>query len=144
MSRYLPEAWAVPIIDDLNRAFFTSGKLMLQQCVDCKTVQHPPEEVCHHCQGIEFVHIESAGRGTVHSYTVVHYPAHPALQSVVPYAVVLVQLDDYPSVRIVGNCLNAEPGELEIGMEVSVTWEALTDAETGEQLRMPQWEAVRE
>lgn len=144
MSRYLPEAWALPIIDDLNREFFTSGKLMLQQCAGCKTVQHPPEEVCHHCQGMEFVHVESAGLGAVYSYVVVHYPAHQELQSAVPYAVVLVQLDDYPAVRIVGNCLNAEPDEIETGMAMRVRWEAITDAETGERLRMPQWEAVRE
>ncbi len=144
MSRYLPEEWALPIIDDLNRAFFTTGRLMLQQCTRCETVQHPPEEVCHRCQGMEFTHVESTGLGAVHSYAVMHYPAHPALRTAVPYGVVLVQLDDYPHVRILGNCLNVEPDHLETDMKVRVTWEALTDAETGEQLRMPQWEAIRE
>jgi uncharacterized OB-fold protein len=144
VSRYLPEAWMLPIVDDLNREFFTSGKLMLQQCVDCQTVQHPPEEVCHHCQGMEFVHVESTGRGAVYSFVVAHYPVHPTLQTVVPYTVVLVQLADYPSVRIVGNCLDVQPDELEIDMPVQVTWEPLTDPENGEQLRMPQWQAIRE
>ncbi|MCH8200143.1 MAG: OB-fold domain-containing protein, partial [Chloroflexi bacterium] len=139
MSRYLPEEWALPIVNDLNREFFTTGKLMLQQCVDCGTVQHPPEEVCHSCQGLEFAHVQSGGRGTVYSYAVMHYPAHPTLQTAVPYGVVLVQLDDYPQVRVLGNCLNVEPGDLDIGMRVQVTWEELTDPTTGEQLRMPQW-----
>jgi uncharacterized OB-fold protein len=143
VSRFLPEAWMLPIVDDLNREFFTSGKLLLQQCVACQTVQHPPEEVCHHCQGMEFAHVESAGRGSVYSFAVMHYPVHAELQSAVPYAVVLVQLDDHPLVRVVGNCLDVPPDEVEIDMPVQVTWETLADAKTGEELRMPQWQAIR-
>ncbi len=138
----MPDEWALPIINDLNREFFTSGKLMLQQCTHCQTIQHPPEDVCHECQGMEFSHVESAGQGTVYSYAVMHYAAHPALQDAVPYGVVLVQLDDYPHVRVVGNCLNVELDGFNIGMKVRVTWEAIADEETGEQLRMPQWEAI--
>jgi len=142
MSRYMPENWAVPLIEDHNREFFTTGKVMLQQCTDCQTVQHPPEEVCHHCGGMEFTYLESEGEGTVYSYAVMHYPAHADLQTKVPYGVVLVELDDYPHVRITGNCLNVEPANLEIGMKVRVTWEEVSDKEAGEEIKLPQWEAV--
>ena len=43
-ARYLPEGWTLPAVTDENRAFFTSGELMVQRCSSCGTVQHPPEE----------------------------------------------------------------------------------------------------
>ena len=59
-----------------------------------------------------------------------------------PYAVVLVSLDEHPHVRILGNVLNREPGEIAIGQRVRATFEEIADAEAGETLLMPQWEAV--
>lgn len=143
MARYLPEAWPLPAIDAINREFFTSGRLLLQQCAACGSIQHPPEEVCFKCQGMRFASVESDGRGSVYSYVVAHYAVNALLKERVPYGVALVQLDDYPEVRILGNVLNVPPEELRIGLPVRVTFEAIDDKETGEQLLVPQWEAVR-
>ena len=38
---YMPDGWTLPQVDDWNRAFFTTGKLMVQHCTDCDRVQHP-------------------------------------------------------------------------------------------------------
>lgn len=138
MGRYLPEDWLVPQLDANNRAFFTSGKLMVQECSACSAVQHPPEDVCHRCQGIAFRSRELAPRGTVHSYTVVRHPTHPALSQAIPYVVVLVSPDELPSVRITGNLLQTEPGKVRIGMRVQAIWEDVKD-DAGQTLRLPQW-----
>jgi uncharacterized OB-fold protein len=138
----MPEGWPLPAIDDLTRDFFTTGRLLLQRCTACGTVQHPPEEVCYRCQGMTFDRVESGGRGTVYSYIVTHHPVSPLLKDRVPYGVVLVQLDDFPEVRILGNVLNVEPGQLRIGMPVRVVWEEVVDEAAGERLLLPQWEAV--
>src|SRR5437868_4679393 len=116
MPRYMPDNWPLPAIDDLDRPFFTSGGLMIQQCADCGTLQHPPEEVCFACQSFRFTHVRAAGTGTVHSYTVVHHPTSPLLAQRVPYAVALVQLSDLPQIRVLGNVLNVDPAAVKIGM----------------------------
>jgi hypothetical protein len=76
-----------------------------------------------------FTATELPAEGTVHSFTVVHYPVHPALAGSVPYAVVLVALDDHPSIRIVGNVIDCEPGEVGIGMVVEAIWQERSDQE---------------
>ncbi|MCH2173759.1 OB-fold domain-containing protein [Myxococcota bacterium] len=139
MGRIPPEDWALPMIDALNEDFFTAGRLLLQACRACSAVQHPPEHVCRSCQGADFESRESVGTGTVYSFTVAHYPAHPSLSDSVPYAAVLVELDDYKHVRLTGNVLDVEPSEVAIGMRVRVVWQEVQDA-SGQMLKIPQWQ----
>lgn len=130
--------WVLPAVDDVNRAWFTGGELTLQQCAACGHVQHPPEEVCRACGGESFVPRVVAPTGVVHSYTVVHHPVNKALAGAVPYAVVLVALDELPEVRVVGNLLDVAPSDVSIGMPVHAVFPERT-ADDGEVVRMPQW-----
>lgn len=137
----LPDDWTLPALDARTTAWFTSGELAVQECAGCGTRQHPPEEVCHHCGSMSFGHVALSPRGTVHSYTVAHYPVHPRLAGSVPYTVVLVSLDDAPEVRVVGNLSDgpaeAGAGKVFIGMPVEAFWE---EREVdGEVVRLPQW-----
>jgi len=142
MPRHLGDDWLLPALDDRNRAWFTSGQLGLQQCRRCQRVQFPPEDVCRACGSAELGTKASAGRGVVESVAVVHHAVHPALKSRVPYAVVLVALDDAPHVRLLGNVLNRAPGEIAIGARVRVVFEDAVDPDTGEALLLPQWEVA--
>ena len=142
MRRVLGERWALPVLDDANRAFFTAGVLTLQRCRACGHVQHPPEEVCEACQETEFGSFESAGRGRVESVTVVHYAAHPDLADQVPYVVALVSVDDAPGLLITGNVAGTPPEDLRIGAAVRVVFEEALDPTSGSPLRIPQWEIV--
>ena len=142
MPRYLGDDWLLPALDARNRAWFTSGELRLQQCPRCERVQFPPEDVCRACGGFELGTKTSAGRGVVESVVAVHHAVHPALRSRVPYAVVLVALDDAPHVRLLGNVLNRSPDAIAIGARVQVVFEKVKDPESGEALRIPQWEVV--
>lgn len=142
MGRHLPEGWPLPAVDDLSRGFFTAGRLVLQGCLACGAVQHPPEEVCYRCQGMRFTGVESEGRGRIHSYVVAHHPVSPLLRERVPYGIALVQLDDFPEIRVLGNVLNLPPEELRIGLPLRVTFEEIQDDESGERLLIPQWELL--
>ena len=75
--------------------------------------------------------------GTIYSYTIVHYAVHPALADSVPYAVVLVSLDDAPEIRVVGNLLDLAPEEICIGLGVTATWDQ-RDVD-GETIQLLQW-----
>jgi len=143
MARHLPEDWVVPQLDAHNHAFFTTGTLALQQCSGCGTVQHPPEDVCHRCQGTSFGARVVAPRGTVYSYTVVRHPTHPGLAKAIPYIVVLVSLDELPAVRITGNLLEIAPEKVHIGLPVKAIWEEVKD-DAGQTLRLPQWVPAKE
>jgi len=140
--RVLGDDWLLPALDASNRAWFTSGRLGLQACTRCDGVQFPPEDACRSCGSFELGTRESAGRGRIESVAVVHHPVHPLLRAHVPYAVVLVSLDDAPGVNLVGNVRNRAAGEVAIGERVRVVFEEVRDPETGETLRIPQWEVV--
>jgi uncharacterized OB-fold protein len=58
--------------------------------------------------------VPSAGSGTVHSYTVLHYPKIPGYEFPLPVA--LVDLEE--GTRIVANVVGCSPDEIEIGMKV--------------------------
>ena len=142
MSRALGDEWLLPALDAKNRAWFSAGTLALQACTRCAAVQFPPEDACRSCGSFELGTRTSAGRGVVESVAVIHHAVHPLLRSRVPYTVVLVALDDAPHVRLLGNVLNRAHDRIAIGERVHVVFEEVTDPESGEPLRIPQWEVV--
>jgi uncharacterized OB-fold protein len=142
MERILGNAWLLPILDEHNRAYFTAGELMVQGCRACGQAQHPPEDLCRSCGSHDVAPRPSAGRGRVESAVVVHRAVHPSLADRVPYAVVLVSLDDAPGVNLVGNVRGAKPHDVAIGARVRVVFEEATDPDGGERLLIPQWELV--
>lgn len=133
----LPDDWTLPQPDEMTRAWFTSGELAVQTCSACQVKQHPPEEICHRCGSMSFTSTVLEPAGTIYSYTIAHYPVHPALADVVPYAVVLVALDEDPTIRVVGNLVGLPPELVEIGMAVSAVWER--HEIDGEVIHLPQW-----
>jgi uncharacterized OB-fold protein len=69
-------------------------------------------------------------RGHVYSWTVVEHQVHPAFP--VPYTVVLVELEDPPGVRLVGN-LSGRPA-IQVGDPVRVVFDEQRD-----DYALPQW-----
>ena len=134
MTRILGDDWLLPDLDDLNREWFTRGRICIQSCSDCDSVQHPPELVCHGCGGSRFTWRDSAGLGRVESFAVIHHPVHPLLADQCPYTLLVVSLDDVPEVNVVGNLSGGEGVALEIGQPVRAVFERVND------LSIPQWE----
>jgi uncharacterized OB-fold protein len=134
----LPDEWTLPRLNAVNRLWFESGALLVQTCAACAVRQHPPEEICHRCGSMEFTSTELSSGGVIHSFTVVHYAVNGALADSVPYAVILVALDDDPEIRIVGNLLDSPPEAVHIGMRVRASWQERTDGDGTVQLL--QWE----
>jgi uncharacterized OB-fold protein len=138
--RYLPDTWPLPVVDDINRDFFTSGRLRLQTCRSCGNVQHPPGEFCFACGSFECSYKEVPPKGTVSSFTIVHHPVHPMLANVVPYNVVVVQLDAFSHVHIVGNLVGLSGGDRpRIGEAVVGEWTGAIDDGQEDPIRFLQW-----
>ena len=68
--------WSLPALDAFNRDWFTSGRIAVQQCSACATLQHPPEEICAACGSTTFTSRTLAPTGTVYSFTIVHHAAN--------------------------------------------------------------------
>ncbi|MBM4243683.1 MAG: DNA-binding protein [Deltaproteobacteria bacterium] len=143
MKRVLGDDWVLPALDALNRAFFTSDVLTLQQCSRCRHIQHPPEDVCESCQSFELGNFASAGVGCVESVALVTQAVHPLLGDRVPYAIVLVSIADAPGILLTGNVVGVEPDDVRIGDPVTVVFEEVRDPRSGDEIRIPQWQVVR-
>ncbi len=140
-SPLLGKDWTLPGLTSMNREWFSHGEIRVQTCEGCGALQHPPEEICSRCDSMNFRFTTVKASGTVHSYTVAHYAVNRALADRVPYAVVLVSLDEHPEVRIIGNVLDADPNDIRIGMAVVAVWEERTNAD-GDTVQLLQWRAA--
>jgi uncharacterized OB-fold protein len=96
-------------------------KLLVQRCNACAHHQHYPRGICTSCGGADLGFVESSGRATVYSYTVVHRAPHPAFAP--PYVVALVRLEEGP--LLLTNI--AGTNDVRCDMPVRVAWEPLED-----------------
>lgn len=122
MSGLLPE------ITRENEAFWTggaAGKLMIASCDACGRDIHPPQLACPKCGSREVSAKPSAGRGSIHSYTINHQAWVPGLE--VPYPLAIVALDDHPGVRITARVVGCALDSVKIGAAVQVEFEPRED-----------------
>ena len=119
-----------PQIEPLTEPFWAAarqGRLVIQRCTDCGAFRHLPHVMCGSCQSPAHEWVESAGRGTVFTYTIVTHPVHAATKSAVPYNVVLVKLGDCGGVLVPSNVVDCPPEEVRVGMKVNVVLERVDD-----------------
>lgn len=104
------------------------GELVLQRCRTCGTYRFPPRELCSQCLSRETEWKPVSGRGEIFSYNVMHQVYHPGFAAEVPYAVVLVKLEEGP--KITSNLVGVPLSQVRIGMPVRVTFERVSDEVT--------------
>lgn len=121
------------VISPRTQAFWDAadeGRLLLQHCAYCGHTQHYARPLCVSCWSDAVSWHESAGRGAVWAFTVIHVPGHPAWKSATPYVVAVVELDEGP--RIATNIVDIDPSDVSIGMRVLMT--PLRDPDVGQTL----------
>jgi uncharacterized OB-fold protein len=138
---YLPAGMPVPAPahDGLDREFWEATRrheLKVQRCRTCSTFQFGPEWICHKCRSLDLEWHRVSGRGRVYTWERVWHPAHPALRGACPYLVVVVELPDAGSVRMVGNLLGDPMREVEFDAEVEAVFEDHDDGFTLVQWRL--------
>jgi len=137
-----------PLLPDLDdetaRPFWDAcerGELVVQRCDDCGLLTHPPRPMCPRCRSLRRGWAVMSGRATVWSFVVPHPPLLPAYTDLAPYLVVVVALDEDPTLRMVGNLVAGEgaainsidPATVRIGEPVRVTFERIDD------VTLPRW-----
>ena len=133
----------VPAPDGLDAEFWSGledDRLLIQRCDDCSGWQWGPEWICHHCLSFALSFQEVAPLGRIYSFERVWHPVHPALADQGPYLVVLVNLDEAPGVRMVGNLLGDPAMEVPVGAPVRGVFEHHASADPV--YTLVQWELI--
>lgn len=139
----------IPLFDEESRGFWegTSTKeLRIQMCSQCRRFRFPPRVMCPFCRSTTRHWETVSGRGTLWSYVVPHPPLLPAYAELAPYNVIVVALDEDPTIRLVGNLLaradgpinEVDPVSIEIGEPVSVVFSPRLGPD-GTEVLMPEW-----
>lgn len=120
---YLPAGLPIPSPerDGLSKPYWDglkAGRLLIQRCLGCGIWQWGPEWICHSCHGFDLAWEEVRAEGRIYSWERVWHAVHPALKTAVPYLVVLVELEEAKSVRLIGNLLGDPRQEVSTGTEV--------------------------
>jgi uncharacterized OB-fold protein len=121
----------LPAPDADSAAFWRGlhdGVLLLQHCADCGHVQYYQQALCRQCGSENLVHRPASGRGKVHSFSVVYRAPGPAFKAELPYAVLLIDLEEGP--RMISTYTGGGPEEVTFDMDVVLVCEPINDEVT--------------
>jgi len=121
----------VPILHGYTKEFYDwcrQRKLCFQRCQRCGAWRHPPRPMCHNCHSLQWEWAPTKGKGQVYCWTTVHQALDPAFAEAVPYAAVVVELDEGP--RLTTWVTDIAPDDLEIGMPVELWFDDVNDEVT--------------
>src|SRR5262249_10295013 len=104
----------------------------------CRALRFPPRPMCPRCQSFDSEWAPVSGRGTIHSFVIAHAPVLPAFQARVPMPILLVELDEDPQLRMIGNLVGDQNTLLSIGARVEVVFE-----DVAPDVALPQWRIAR-
>jgi uncharacterized OB-fold protein len=126
MSEQQPPATPLPHPTSLSRPHWDGcrdGVLRVQRCYACRTIVFIPQPICTQCQGDTLAWIDSSGRGTVYSYTIVHRPPRPEFDT--PYVVAIVELEE--GWHMLTNVVGCDPADVRVGLPVRVAFRRMSD-----------------
>ncbi|MGH7813339.1 MAG: Zn-ribbon domain-containing OB-fold protein [Candidatus Binataceae bacterium] len=117
----------IPAVTPELKEFFAGareGRLMVQKCGDCGKLRFPAYEFCSNCWSKRASWVPVSGRGEIYSFNIMHQVYHPGFAAEVPYAVVVVMLEE--GCKIISNLLGTPPDKIKCGMPVEAGFEKLT------------------
>lgn len=118
----------LPTADGDSQAFWDGlkrGQMLLQHCADCGHVQYYQQRICRQCQSENMQHKAASGRGTIHSYSVVYRAPGPAFKGDVPYAVLLIDLEEGP--RMISSLVGKDFDALDFDIPVQLKTIQISD-----------------
>jgi uncharacterized protein len=122
MVSLAPNSWTEPFWVAAGR-----HQLVVQRCLNCGTVRHPPGPFCPQCRTQASEWMDLSGRATLYSYTVIRHALAPQLRDYLPMVIAVVEPEEAPTARLVANLVDVAVGDVEIGMPLDVVWEDTGD-----------------
>lgn len=140
-----PAGFPAPVCDEDALPFYEhtrERRLCIQRCPDTKRWIFPPRPLSPYGEHRAPVWEQVSGRGTIWSFVVPHAPLLPYFAERAPFNVVVVALEEDPTIRLTGNLVAREggalgevdPATIEIGARVQVVFDRIDDAWT-----LPRW-----
>jgi uncharacterized OB-fold protein len=101
--------------------FFWQGlhednKLLIQRCMSCKELRHPPSPMCPKCRSLEHDTVEASGKAELYSHVTMHYPPLPAFEY--PNTIALVEVAE--GSRLIAGLIDIKRDVVEIGMPLQL------------------------
>lgn len=115
IGAYLPRPEWLTL--EWHQAMLEHEQLCIQRCASCGRWRHPPRRRCPACFAGEATFEPVAGSGVVHTYAVSHRSLDPEWQALVPFATLVVELDEGPRVLA---ATELEPSAVLIGLPVTI------------------------
>ena len=100
-------------------------ELLIQHCRSCGKFQFYPRVFCMSCLSEDIEWSRSSGHGSVYSFSVIHRAPGKAFVRDLPYTVAMVELEE--GVRMMTNIVDCPPERVQIGMQVEVVFEDLSE-----------------
>jgi hypothetical protein len=139
----------LPAVDDpLAGPFWAGcarGELCIQRFNASGRMVWPPRPMDPWSRTLEYEWVPLSGRGTIWSFVVPHPPLLPSYAELAPYNVIVVALDEDPTLRMVGNLVTSsdgainelDPATITIGEPVRVVFGVVDD------VALPRWVRAR-
>ncbi len=139
-----------PVADGDTQPFWDAvahHKLVVPRCSSCEAWIWQPRPLCPRCHASDPSWVELDGDARVVSWTALHPPVLGVWSDQVPFVVLLVELDDAPGVRMLGQLVddagtllktNGEREGLAIGLPLSLRWRVDEAGQT-----LPAWTLAR-
>ena len=117
-----------PLLHGYTKEFYDwcqQRELRFQRCQPCGTWRHLPRPRCHRCHSLQWEWAPTKGKGKVYCWTTVHQALDPAFTETVPYAAVVVELDEGPRLATWVTAMALD--DLRIGMAVELWFDIVSD-----------------
>ena len=122
----VPQSEGIPLPRPsiVSRPFWdgcAEGRLLYQRCAPCGTAVFNPAPICPSCRSRDLVWTESAGAGSIYSWTVAHRPMTASYTA--PYAPIIVDLDE--GYQMVSNLIGCPVDVVAVGLRVEVEFHSI-------------------
>ncbi len=127
-----------PAVNADSREFWEAARehrLIIKRCDACTRVFFPPRYLCPFCWSDKTSCVQSSGRGTVYSYTVMYRAPAPEFAALAPYVVALIDLEEGP--RMMANIVGPRALETAVDDRVAVCFE-----DRGDGWKVPQFQRI--
>ncbi|MET0895398.1 MAG: OB-fold domain-containing protein [Acidimicrobiia bacterium] len=122
----------VPVPSEEDRPYWDGARehrLVLYRCTSCGRLKARHVIVCSRCRGEDFEWSAVSGRGRIFSFTVARQTSTRGFADEVPYVVVLVAIDEDPSLVITTNLVgDFDVDALDLDLPVEAVFEERGDA----------------
>ncbi|MGB9498801.1 MAG: Zn-ribbon domain-containing OB-fold protein [Dissulfuribacterales bacterium] len=118
----------LPVIQPWSKGFWEgarNNKLLIQECKECGEKIFYPRKSCPECWSSNLGWSEASGKGTIYTYSVTMTGVEEVFAEDLPYVLACIDLEE--GIRMMSKIVGCDPEAVEIGMEVEVVFEKLTE-----------------